>query len=786
MADDVYYLILADRQLLNQRGFEEWEVDCLKYAMIGALALVMVILGVFVVLTQKMEAKIARAVRNLILSSIVTTFTVVLFLLFTTKEQCLWMYSMYFVATDWMLYFTLKYVVEYIGEDVKRFIVDKYMLLLLVADSVFLFSNVFTEKLFEVSWQRLAGEFEYYAFEPNLLFLIHGVFVYFLIVSSLVALLYKVRISSRMYRYHYLNIFLVILGVVLVNAYCMFIGDGIDVSVFGYAIAGVFIYYSTLCYMPKALVQSTMGIVVDDMSDALMVLDKDGSCIYSNKFASRFFCSSVGEETENCGVLQECFQMDNIREMQNETRSHTCVIQGEMHHLKIQFRRLEDEKGRYIGCFFMAHNLTEEQKIFQKEKYRATHDALTGLYNREYFCEEVCKCLKNHPKEQYLMICSDIGRFKLVNDLFGVKTGDALLKRLAKAIEREAREGAIYGRIANDRFGLVMPKERFCESVFVEKVKAAAYIDANETYPLVVYLGVYEIIDPGMSVAGMYDRAYMALNSIKGDYYKRVAYYDDNMLQTLLKEQEMVGELDRGIKEGEIQIYLQPQMSGDGNVLGAEALVRWFHPLKGMIPPFEFIPIYEKSGMIAKLDQYVWRLACERLKYWKEIGREDMHISVNISPKDLYFLDIYRTFVDLVEEYGISPRNLKLEITESAFINDIQQQKNLIERLQNAGFIVEMDDFGSGYSSLNMLKDIQVDVIKLDMAFLRKSDHEERSRQILEMIVHLSKKLGVGVISEGVETEEQLRFLRMVGCDVFQGYYFSKPISVDCFERTYM
>lgn len=758
----------------------------MKYLTMGAVLFLILLLAVFAVLTKRKNAKIAKAIQRVIISSIITTFTVFLFLLFTQKEHCLWIYSLYFAATDWLLYYLLKYVVEFIGEDVKRFIVDKYMIPLLLADSCFLLSNVFTQAVFCVSWKRIAEGFEYYAFEPEPLFIVHGIFVYFLAISSLIALLYKFKISPRIYRYHYLSIALVILGVLLVNAYSMFIGDGIDVSVFGYALAGVIIYYASLCYMPKALVQGTMGIVVDDMADALMIMDEENRCIYANHYAEEFFGGCIGKKAAECDLLPDLFSVQHLDGLENKIQNRACTIHGQKHYLKIQFRRLEDEKGRYLGCFFMAHNLTKERENYQREKYKATHDSLTGLYNREYFYEEVHKCLEKHPKEQYLMICSDIGRFKLVNDLFGVKMGDALLIRIARAIEKEAKEGAVYGRIANDRFGLVMPKSRFRESLFLDETKGLAYIDENETYPLIVYIGVYEIIDRGMSVAGMYDRAYMALDSIKGDYYKRVAYYNDDMLQTVLKEQELVGELDRGIEEGEIRIYLQPQVSGTGTVLGAEALVRWIHPLKGTVPPFEFIPIYEKSGMIAKLDQHIWRLACERLKRWKEMGREDMHISVNISPKDLYFVDIYQTFVDLVKEYDISPKNLKLEITETAFIHDVKQQRDLIERLQEAGFDVEMDDFGSGYSSLNMLNDIPVDVIKLDMAFLRKSDHEQRSREIMEMIIQLSKRLGMDVISEGVETEEQLRFLKNIGCDTFQGYYFSKPIAADDFEKQYM
>ena len=214
--------------------------------------------------------------------------------------------------------------------------------------------------------------------------------------------------------------------------------------------------------------------------------------------------------------------------------------------------------------------------------------------------------------------------------------------------------------------------------------------------------------------------------------------------------------------------------------------MRWNHPGRGLLPPVAFIPSFEKNGLIVKLDLHVWELACLQLKKWKEEGFGDRYLSVNISPKDFFFVDIYKEFSTLTHRYGIDPKNLKLEITESAMMHDIPKQLKLIKKLRAAGFIVEMDDFGSGYSSLNMLKDICVDVLKIDMDFLRESEQEERSRTILKMIVALAKELGMPVITEGVETKEHVDFLTQIGCDVFQGYFFGRPMKIEDYEKKYM
>ena len=202
--------------------------------------------------------------------------------------------------------------------------------------------------------------------------------------------------------------------------------------------------------------------------------------------------------------------------------------------------------------------------------------------------------------------------------------------------------------------------------------------------------------------------------------------------------------------------------------------------------PGEFIPVFEKNGMIVKLDQYMWEAACKQLRKWKDEGKKDMYISVNISPKDFYFMDVKQVLTDLVKKYNIEPQKLKLEITETAIMTNIDNPVEILDGLRKEGFIIEMDDFGSGYSSLNMLKDIYVDILKIDMAFLRKSNDEERGRKILKTMIQLAKDLEMPTITEGVETLEQVEFLKAMGCKMFQGYYFAKPMDVATFEEKYM
>lgn len=296
---------------------------------------------------------------------------------------------------------------------------------------------------------------------------------------------------------------------------------------------------------------------------------------------------------------------------------------------------------------------------------------------------------------------------------------------------------------------------------------------------------MYDISDLEEPVSIMCDKANLASETIKNEYKSNIAYYTERLFESSIEERRIIGEFERAISNNEFEMYLQPQVDSSGNLYGAEALVRWQHPERGLLSPAIFIDVLEKTGFIYKLDRYMWDKAAKKLGEWKKEGKDQYHISVNISTKDFYLVDVYETFVGLVDKYDIDPVNLNIEITETTLMSDFDKNMGIIRLLQNYGFNIEIDDFGSGYSSLNMLKDISADVLKIDMGFLRASENEAKGLDILESIITLAGKLGMKVITEGVETKKQLYMLVEMGCDMYQGYYFSKPIPVDEFEKKY-
>ena len=758
----------------------------MKLLLASILTLALIVIGIYIYKTKNEEKKIARTViRTLIFGWIIVLFNLVS-LVTSYEAVCLFAYSMYFVASDWMLYYLLRFSIEYIGNDFERFVKRKLMLLLLTVDSVCVLANNIKPFMYGLREVELFGGENYWELTAQPLFYVHYAIILMLVVFSLIALFYGTFTAPVFYRKKYLTIAAITAILAAINVFT--VTAAVDVSVIGYAVEAISIYYCAFVYTPQKLLQKMLFRVTQDMSVAVFVLDTDGKRLYSNTCADALLDRMTAPRNTRNETLEEWCQERYLKGDEEFIEEQFFYRGTEEVILKIQLQRMIDEKNHLQGGYFVIQDCTEEINNLKQEQYMATHDSLTDLYNKEYFCEVAKRYLERYPDMEFYVICTDIKEFKMINDSFGTKIGDAILKNAARMLKEELKGAVACGRIGSDIFAILMPKKNYNELFFRNQKREDFLrgIDKGFSFPIVSHVGIYEVTERELPVSVMCDRARMAISTIKGDYHKRIGYYNEKLRSEILREQELVRDFDKALESGQIQMFLQPQMSVDGTLLGSEALVRWNHPEKGWIKPAEFIPVFERNGLISDIDRFIWEEACKLLKVWNDMGREDIYISVNISLRDFYLFNVYQTFTELVEKYGIQPKNLKLEITETAIVMDFNRQMELISRLRRNGFVVEMDDFGSGYSSLNMLKDIHVDILKIDMAFLKKASDEERSKKILQMVIGLSKQLGMPVITEGVESEEQVRFLAEIGCDMFQGYYFGMPMTVEEFERKFV
>lgn len=411
-------------------------------------------------------------------------------------------------------------------------------------------------------------------------------------------------------------------------------------------------------------------------------------------------------------------------------------------------------------------------------------DNLTGLLNREGFFELAGKMISEKEEKHYILSCINIDNFKGINDRYGYEIGDEILKYIGKNINSTLKVlKAVACRFTADKFVLLYPAE-FQNSESLMKMHKKVTVPTCINERVYLRIGRFLVDDKSMNVNTMCDRADMAQSSIKGRYDVYIADYQESMREDYLNKQRIISEMDDALRLGQFEAYYQPIFNhSSGALIGAEALARWAHPQRGLIMPGEFIPVFEENGFVYELDKYIWEQVCIELNKKIKQGEKPLPVSVNVSRYDIFATGFSRDIKGLVEKYNILIDLLRLEITESAFAKDTWQITKIARSLIDYGFIIEIDDFGSGYSSLNVLKDVPAQILKIDIRFLEDNDGSQRGGNILQSVVRMAQWLGMSVIAEGVESKLQADYLKSIGCVYIQGYFYSKPITLEEYDR---
>ncbi len=456
-------------------------------------------------------------------------------------------------------------------------------------------------------------------------------------------------------------------------------------------------------------------------------------------------------------------------------------------------RDVSGEKRKYrfgfICPFPGSHihiSLTDVDEEFTEDNGTEC-DELTGLLTRKSFYNAVNEIMTNDKagvaEGKYAMLHLNIIHFKAINDIFGLKTGDRVLCYIAERTKDILKEGDVACRTDADRFILFTHRtheelEEMLEG-FLEEIS-----HYQLPFEIACNIGIYVTGKEELPVDAMLDRAILAQSIIKGSYTKKYNYYTEDLRDEMLGELEIVGMMVPALEERHFVVNYQPQYShSTGNLVGAEALVRWKHPERGIISPGVFIPIFEKNGFITQLDLYVFEEVCAFIRRCLDKGYHVVPISSNFSRHDIFMPDFVEKLEEIRIKYNVPVEYLRIEITESAVVDNPKYTNDIIRKLHDCGYIVEMDDFGSGYSSLNVLKDIELDIIKLDMLFMSQDMENKRGSTILKSIVYMAEGLDMPVIAEGVEQIEQADFLSSIGCDCIQGYLYSRPLPEEEYEH---
>ncbi|WMJ87334.1 bifunctional diguanylate cyclase/phosphodiesterase [Anaerocolumna sp. MB42-C2] len=439
---------------------------------------------------------------------------------------------------------------------------------------------------------------------------------------------------------------------------------------------------------------------------------------------------------------------------------------------------------KIISSYLLKMRASERanEQLYKIKNY----DALTGLPSLHKFKKDVRKLLADNPRQKYVIIYSDITQFKYINDTLGYDVGDRILSDFAMLISCNGTKMDGVARISEDNFLAACPL--IDEKVLKDNIlllNEQFNIKQRSKYPgnkFIIASGV-SVIDPAEDISVAIDNANVARKSIKNSSKTDCKFFDNSMKVKLQREAEITNSMEQALKNSEFIVYLQPKIGlTDNNLVGAEALVRWKKNENTLIPPNDFIPLFERNGFVVNLDFYIYEEVCKLLHYWINNNLPVVPISVNVSRIHLNDENFVNEIKKLVDHYAIPYHLLELELTESIFLNNAEAALTTMKKLRKLGFGVSIDDFGAGYSSLNLLKNMETDVIKLDKEFFGKGDMQKEEQIIVSSIISMAKQLNMKVLSEGVETQTQSDFLKTVDCDMAQGYLYSKPIPVEDFE----
>lgn len=516
----------------------------------------------------------------------------------------------------------------------------------------------------------------------------------------------------------------------------------------------------------KRTVRLCGSLIPDGVEDPLEYLRCSGLIEPSARPFFELFCNKVNSEIKQL-ASDNRLVIDIPLRMKENGDYIPC-------HISILFGCSEN------GRFSSAHlNITPygEKEISKREIL----DVFTSDTAPEIFSQSIMRLMEKNHDKKIAFIQFDVDRFKLINDTYGVEMGDELLKYFKDSLAVICTDEQPFSRLSADVFMILTAFDTEEEIIaFIHKIENSI----GKKYKDIEFrltFGVTIAKDRTLHSLRHIDNATLARKSAKGNALNNIGFYNDVLKKDLYHQNNIEEDMTNAMLNNEFVMYLQPKYCiSTGRIIGAEALARWLHPKKGLIPPGDFIPIFEKNGFIVKLDQLMWEKACIKIRNWIDRGIEPVPVSVNISREYLNFFDVVGKFKELIHKYDIPIHLLEAEITESI---DAAETSDVVRQMKKSGFTMLMDDFGSGFSSLNMLKTTPFDVLKIDRGFLSEFMESERGRKIIAHTISMSRDIGLDIIAEGVETVNQAQFLHDCGCDTAQGFYYSRPITEEEFDK---
>lgn len=745
----------------------------------AALSLmVCVYLGFLLVKINKSRIEERNILRCTIFIALITVLSYVIFIEAEYYKTAFAAKTLYYICTDWLAFFVFNLAAFNATYLKKKKSKDILFFTLIVLDTISFIVNLFTGHSFDLDLFFTDSSGSYWGIIFTPFHYIHLGLCYVMVFSAFVVYLINIVKSPKFYKSKFVAFMVAYFAVIIANFISYSMNLPLDYSVVLYGIFAGYVSYYLLYTFSDTLIYNVLGAVSEESNDVIVSFDYRGFAIQKNKAAERFFNLKTG-------IIKSSAEDFLKKFLKKQTERMDIVYDGIELHLKLEYQelRFEDE---LVGSYIKISDKTQEVNQYLQERYNATHDELTGLYNRMGFFEEIERQIKNGIYQNPVMVVSNFRDFRLINEIFGVETGDQLLLRQAKMMKEKAHPRNINGRLNDDKFAIFMDKSDLNLDKLIASYEILKKVTEKSAYQLSMSIGIYEIKNAEENVQVMYDKAKLAMDSIRKDYATMFSFYDSTMMDKVLAEKNVVNDIEDAIANGHLEFYLQPAIREDGSINSAEALVRWNDPKRGLLLPSEFLGPLEKTGLLYKMDMYVIEQVVKKMAEWKESGKKLPRIAVNLSSRNKYYFDDVEFLRNITAKYDVSPKNIILEVQESALIDDYEEGFNLFEKLREIGFEISIDRFGSGFSSLNLLKDFNLDGIKISADFLSEDELSEKSMVILSSMISMARKLGMIVVALGVETEEHHKKLMELGCNRFQGFYFAKPMPVSEFEKKYL
>lgn len=690
---------------------------------------------------------------------------------YSNEEQVMIFANCYeHIATIWGLFFLSKFIHRLIdGRGVPAF--DIVMYILLSIDSIAFIINPFTELVYSPAFRT--SDFGTVALvSAKTWYIVHEACSVVYVFGMLLLLIVGIIKTSR---YYIMGYVINLINLALIFAvYFYFMNSRslpADYSKPIFAIGILLAYLTNFTFSRFFVHLFVQNYIGEKISEAMFSYDKDGKLLKKNTKAWELLPDEIADDLESMRKY-----MGNIED------KGVYTFKKDDTYYEVNFEHLLDKKGLFIGAVFLFHDVTARELQLEQAYHAAHYDQLTECLNRLGFFEESRAFLKEHKDDRkYAIMVSGIVNFKGINGLYGSAIGDRILKEIAAILNTfKAEFPMVYGRTAEGKFSCLVPANKV-EEIAIRLGTFPLYLSDDEEMYVDMCHGYVELDQPRTSFEEYNEMGLMALSACKKKARGFLKYTTD-MADDLQKQQLLIEATHDAIETNQFYIELQPQIDLKNNcVTGAEALVRWEHPVLGRVSPVDFIPLFEENGYITKLDHFVWEEAAKTLSKLKDAGLYNGSISVNVSQVDIMNTDVAADIEYITRKYGVDPHKFHVEITESACVENRDILIRTMNALRERGFMIEIDDFGSGYSSLNALIKLPFDIVKLDMVFMREHRPGEKSDVVIKSIAKMIHALNSEIVVEGTEFESNVATSREIEADIAQGYYFSKPLSIQKF-----